>query len=43
MFEIRTTQENAVVRGVWELLTDEFGYGGDYNKEDLKQILETID
>ena len=33
MFAIRTTQENAVL----------LGDGGDYNKEDLKQILETID
>jgi hypothetical protein len=40
MFEIRTTQENAVLRGVWEMLTDKFGDGGDYNKEDLKQIFK---
>ena len=39
MFEIRTTQENAVLIGVWELLIDDFGDGGYYNKEDLKQNL----
>ena len=39
MFAIRTTQENAVLRGVWEMLTDEFGDSGDYNKEGLKQNL----
>ena len=39
MFAIRTTQENAVLRGVWELLTDEFGDGGVYNKKGLKQNL----
>ena len=33
MSAIRTTQENAVWRGVWEQLTDIFGDGGDYNKE----------
>jgi len=43
VFAIRTTQENEVLRGVWEQLADKFGDGGDYNKEDLKQILETID
>ena len=39
MFAIRTTQENALLKGMWELLKDEFGYGRDYNKEDLKQNL----
>ena len=39
MFAIRSTQENAVLRGVWELLTGKFGDGGDFNKEDLKQNL----
>ena len=40
LFAIRTTQENAVLRSMWELLTDKFGDGGDYNKEDLKQIFK---
>ena len=39
MFAIRTTQENALLKGMWELLTDEFGDGVDYSKEDLKQNL----
>ena len=39
MFTIRTTQENAVLIGVCELLINNFGDGGYYNKEDLKQNL----
>ena len=39
LFAIRTTQENALLKGIWELLTDETGELGDYNKENLKQDL----
>ena len=41
MFAIRTTQGNVTLRGMLELFMDEFWDGGDYNYEDLKQILET--
>ena len=41
MFAIRTTQESAPLKGIWELLTDKFGAFGDYkyNKGDLKENL----
>ena len=32
-------KENALLKDIWELLTDETGELGDYNKENLKQDL----